>query len=135
MEEKIHEKTENIIIDLINQDAGGRLIIFKPDKSDKDLAIEKRGNYKKPLIFLKIYVQDALLKNENFIKNAPTDNLSKEGNFYLIFAYFDIVRQDIEDSIWLIPSVDFVGGKDSDFSRFLISKKDIGKFLLKKLGK
>ena len=135
MEEKIHEKTENKIIDLINQGAGGRLIVFKPEKSDKDLAVEKRGGYNKPPIFLKIYVQNALLKEENFIKNVSVDNLAKEDYVYLIFAYFDIIKQDIEDYVWFIPLIDFAGAKNQDLSKFLINKTDIVKFLLKKIGK
>lgn len=128
MEEKIHEKTENRIIDLINQGTGGRLVIFKPEaNSSADLAVEKRGNYKKAPVFLKIYVKDALLGDGDFIKEVSAGAMGKNSNSYLIFAYFNNVKQDIEDSIWIIPP--------ASSSKVSINKSALGKFLLEKLEK
>ena len=46
MAENIQEEIENKIIDLVAFDAGGRLVIFKPENSDKDLVVEKKGRPK-----------------------------------------------------------------------------------------
>ena len=113
----IQEKVENRIIDLINEGAGGRLIIFKPQDSDKDLAVEKRSDYKKNPVYLKIFPQKKPLGNANFV---PAEN------FYFLFADFDFVAQDVEDEIWLVPSEKL----SEDFSKFKISKKELRKFLL-----
>ena len=135
MPDNIKEKIEDKIIDLINSSAGGRLVIFKPENSDKDLVVEKRGDYKKKPVSFKIYGQDASSKDQNFIKEIQNKNLDAEDGFYLIFAYFDIVEQDIEDPVWLIPSFEFAAAAGDNLSKFLIKKKDIGKFLIKKFGK
>lgn len=131
MEEKIHEKTENIIIDLINVGAGGRLVIYKPENSAMDLAVEKRGDYKKSPISLKICVQDVLFKDKGFVRK----DFDYAGNFYYVFAYFDLIKQDIEDVIWVVYSEDFSGLKETDLLRFSVNKEDIGQFLLNKFGK
>ncbi|OGZ85288.1 MAG: hypothetical protein A2599_01920 [Candidatus Staskawiczbacteria bacterium RIFOXYD1_FULL_39_28] len=116
--ENIKEKIEDKIIDLINRGAGGRLIIYKPDNLDKDLMVEKRGDYKKNPISFKIYVK----KDFSLKKDIIPDE-----NFYLIGADFDVVEQDIEDEIFIAPTL--------NFKKILINKNDLGKFLMDKLGK
>jgi len=124
MTDNIKEKIEDKIIDLINAGAGGRLVIFKPEKSDKDLVVEKRGDYKAKPISLKIYDKADFPQNEKPVQ---------DGNFYLVFAHFDIIKQNIEDSIFIVPSLKFTGL--DDISKFLVNKKDIGKFLMEALDK
>jgi hypothetical protein len=116
MPENIQEKVENKIIDLINTGAGGRLIIFKPEKSDKDLVVEKRGDYKAKPIFLKVFDKDDFPRKE---KLAP------DGKVYSVFARFDIIKQDIEDEIFIVSSL--------DNKKISINKNDIGKFLMERL--
>jgi len=116
MLENIREKIEDRIIDLINSSSGGRLVIFKPEKSDMDLVVEKKGDYKRSPVSLKIYDKDELSQKED---SAVDDNL------YLLFLHFDMVKQDIEDDVWI---------KDKT-SKFLINKNDIGKFFVNKFGK
>jgi len=120
----IKEKIEDKIIDCINSGAGGRLIIFKPENSDKDLMVEKRGDYKKKPISLKVYEKDFPPQNKELV----ADN-----NFYLVFAHFDIVKQNIDDSVYIIPSLKF--SDEIDFSKFLINKNKLGGFLFDALGK
>ncbi|MEK7658377.1 MAG: hypothetical protein AAB352_00745 [Patescibacteria group bacterium] len=141
MAENIQEKIENKIIDLIALGAGGRLIVFKPQNSfgrssqplayergptgeptgeaDKDLVVEKKGDYKKKPIFLKIY-------DKKLFDKVLADK-DKDKNFYLIFARFDIVKQDIEDEIFIVSSV--------DSKKIIMSKKDFVRFLLEKFEK
>lgn len=122
MFDNLKEKIEDKIIDLINFSAGGRLIIYKPEENGlssqmyKDLVVEKRGDYKKTPIFIKIYDKSELSQNSD---------VTVDDNFYLIFAHFDIVKQDIEDEILV---------KDKT-SKFPMNKKDLGMFLFEKFGK
>lgn len=124
MVDNIKEKIEDKIIDCINSGAGGRLIILKPENSDKDLMVEKRGDYKKKPISLKVYDKDAPPQAQSFVP---------DNNFYLIFAHFDVVKQNIEESIYIIPSLKF--SDKIDLSKFLINKNNLGGFLIDALGK
>lgn len=130
----VQEKVENKIIDLINEGVGGRLIIFKPENSKMSLTVEKRGDYKKNPLSVKIYGFDVLEKSQDVIKKIGK-NIPPQKDVFLLVAYFDIVRQDIEDSVWMVPSSSFWEDNSGDFSKFLINKKDIGKFFLEKIGK
>ena len=124
MTDNIQEKIEDKVIDCINSGAGGRLIILKPENSDKDLIVEKRGDYEKKPISLKVYDKKVLPQIQNF---------KPDSNFYLVFAHFDIVKQDIEDAVYVIPSLKF--SDKIDFSSFLINKNNLGGFLIDILGK
>lgn len=117
MPDNIQEKVENRIIDLIALGAGGRLIVFKPENLDKDLVVEKKGDYKRKPIFLKIY-------DKEFFGKVSAD---KTENFYLIFTHFDIIKQDIEDEIFIVSS--------ADFKKNTMDKKDFGKFLIEEFEK
>jgi hypothetical protein len=138
MTDNIQEEIEDKIIDLIASGASGRLIVFKPENSDKDLIVEKRGNYKKKVISLNVYGRE-FFGDQNIAKEiyqlAGKKNLNAEENFYLVFVRFDIVKQDIDDSFWIIPSLDLqkIEGGKGDFSKFLTNKKDFIRFLIEAL--
>lgn len=131
MSENIQEKIKDRVIDLIALGAGGRLIVFKPEKLDKDLIIEKKGDYKKKTISLKVFEKE-FIDSEKIKKE-----INPEENFYLMFVYFDIVKQNISDNFLVIPSADFKGKgkKEKDFSKFLVNKKDFVRFLISEFEK
>ena len=139
MADNIQEQIEDKIIDLIALSSGGRLIVFKPENSAKSLIVEKKGDYKKGAISLNIYSGE-FFESQNFEKEinqlADKKNLSPEDNFYLVFVNFDIVKQDINDSLWIISSFDLenLAGK-KDFSKFLMNKKEFVRFLIDALLK
>ena len=89
MTDNIQKEIEDKVIDCINSGVAGRLIIFKPENSDKDLAIEKRSNYKKKTIFLNIY-EGKFLNSQALEKEisqlAVKKDISKEKDFYLLFV-------------------------------------------------
>ncbi len=139
MAENLKEEIEDKVIDCINAGAIGRLVIFKPEKSDKDLIVEKRSDYKKKTISLKIYGKE-LFGDQGFKKEVKQlvdkKEIKPDKNFYLMFVHFDIVKQDIKDKFLFISSLDFQKtAKQNDFSKFLINKKDFGKLLIEKLDK
>lgn len=148
--ENIQEKIEDKVIDAMNFSAGGRLIIFKPEKSifGIDLCVERRGKYKEDLYNFQINSFVGTGAEEKFTKDFPEESFRSDKNFYLLFVYFDEIKQKINDYIWLIPSLQFedmadikmeegkkmlrfeasLSIKEKDkFSRFLVSTKDIGK--------
>jgi len=114
--ENIKEKIEDKVIDFITAENNGRLIIFKPENSDKDLVIEKRDDYKNKIISLKIYGKEFL--NNKSIKK----DIKSEKNFYLLFVDFNFVKQNIEDDFWFVSAL--------DFKPILTNKKDFVRFLM-----
>ena len=131
MAENIQEEIENKIIDLVAFDAGGRLVIFKPENSDKDLVVEKKGEYKKKAFFLNIYGIEGSDINEKIRQLIDKNKIKAENNLYLVFVTFDVIRQDINDSLWVIPSLDLSKiSKTKDLKRFLTTKKDFVRFLI-----
>lgn len=110
--EKIVEK----VIDWITLNSGGRIVVFRPENSSADLVVEKRGNYKDKTISLNIYSKD------QFGKIKP-DN---KNNFYLLFVDFDIVKQDIDDEIFVVAP--------EKPEKILLNKKDLSDFFIQKLG-
>jgi hypothetical protein len=119
MTDNIQEKIEDKIIDLIISGAGSRLVVFKPENSDKDLIVEKRGDYKKSAISLNVYNSE-----------PASQPVNPEDNFYLLFVHFDIVKQDIDDSFWVVPSQSL---GENDFSKFLTNKHNFVDFLIETL--
>ncbi len=117
----IKETIEDKVIDYINSGASGRLIIFKPENSDKDLVVEKKGDYEKKVICLKIFGKE-FLGNDSIKKE-----IKPEENFYLLFVDFDIVKQDLKDNFVIVSSM--------DFSQNSIDKKDFSMFLIEKFEK
>ena len=154
MADNIQEKIENIIIDEINAGAGGRLIIFKPEKTifNADLAAERRGKYKEKEMYFQINAFITPAKSETFIKDFPQESFKADKNFYLFFLQFDKVRQEISDYLWLIPSLQFADiaevikspngnnllrfeapldfKQKNKYSEFIASTKELGKLIL-----
>ena len=149
MAENIKEQIEDKIIDCINSESGGRLIIFKPEKNNfgADLAVVRRGKYKEKEMFFLINSLIIPAKTDKFIKDFTQENFKTDKSYYLIFAYFDEVKQKVSEHIWLIPSLQFRDKADviksSDgkkllrFEGALDSKNKYAKFILKteELGK
>jgi|SRR3989344_297895 len=174
----IEENVENLIIDLITKSSEDRLIAFKPQEATKsvDLVVKKRGEYNLPATIKKTKGSSKigrtfqnLPKNKSrelsfqiniFIGPSKTNIISKDflkesfitsKDFYLMFIYFDEVKQDVSN-IWLIPSFAFleiaekkelkdnkiilrfettVYLKNEDkYAKFLINKEELGNFLL-----
>lgn len=124
------EDMENRIIDLIASGAGGRLIVFKPENSDKNLIVEKKGGYKKKAICLNVYGEKEIRQL------AGKKDIKAEENFYLVFVHFDFVKQNISDAFWVIPSLDLDKlPEENDFSKFLTNKKDFIRFLIEAFEK
>lgn len=135
MEQAIHQKSEDKIIDLINQDANGRLVVFKPENSNMDLAVELRGNYKHKPIFLKVFVQDALLDEHDFLSEIKKEEFAKNEKFYFLFAFFDDVKQDVKEPFWAVPSEKVLSKSVIELSKFSLQKKDVGEFFFHKFKK
>ena len=154
MFENIEEKTKNKIIDSINLKAGGRLVISKPEKNKlgADLVVTRRGNYKEEGYFLKVNSLVGPTPDAVFKKDFLQSEIVVQKNFYLVFAYFDKVKQQISDYVWLVPStqlrdlaevVKSEDGKDvlrfevpldikdkTKFSKYLVNTKDLGKLII-----
>jgi len=130
--ENIKEKIEDKIIDLIALGAPGRLVAFKPEKFFVDLVVEKKGDYKKMPIFLNVYSKEQDFEAE--VKQAK--NINPAENFYVVFADFDFIKQNIGDNIFVVPSVSVseLSGK-ADFSKFSMNKKEFVSFLIDSLNK
>ncbi len=155
--ENIKEAIEDKVIDCINTNVEGRLIVFKPQKKGQEdyLAIERRGQYKEGKIYFQVNSLVIPAKSTVFVKDFFQESFKADKNFYLLFAYFDEVRQKIDDYVWLVPSSQFIDiadvvkpsdGKNllrfessSDFknknkySKFLINIKDLGDIILSSL--
>lgn len=151
---KEKEDIENKIIDWIIKDVSDRLTVTKPEEAGAiDLLIKKKAEYaEKPKekikdnIFKKIQIfgfskkpgtKEIKISVNGQIRSAKDDALKKDidiaklqdaKNVYLLFVFYDAVKQDIEDSIYLLPIEKFK--KDADFSEFLINKNDLGQTLL-----
>jgi len=137
MTDNIQEKVEDKVIDCINSEVSGRIIISKPQDSNTDagLVLEKRGDY----FSKKIYLQVNLLaeKNKFFAENISEEKVKPAKDLYLVFLHFDEVLQKISDKIWLIPYLEFknVSADEKTHSRFAMDKKDLGMFLFNAFGK
>jgi hypothetical protein len=126
MTDNIKDKIEDKIIDLIALGSSGRLVVFKPEKINKDLIVEKRGDYKKKAVSLNIYEKEF---SDSFGKEINPDE-----DFYLLFVNFDIVKQDINDNFLVVSSLEYEGAiKNGDFSKFVTNKKSFVSFLIEKL--
>ncbi len=142
MADNIQEGVENKIIDCIVLGSGGRLLATKPEESKTaaDLVIKRKGEYE--LKKDKNAVEQIIVKVKAFGSRSKKNkdeiflavrsqkeniDVSKFGiakNFYLLLAFFDIVKQDIEDNIRIIKL-------DESKKEFLINKKDLAQFFLK----
>lgn len=155
--ENIQEEIEDKVIDCINSGVGGRLIIYKPEKRGLEdfLVVERRGQYKGNNINFQINSLVLPSKNISFVKDFVQEDFKTDKNFYLLFVYFDEVKQDINDYVWLIPSIQFKDiakvVKSSDgknllrfksssnfkekniYSKFLVNIKELGDIILDSL--
>lgn len=180
----IEENIKNRIIDLIAKGSENRLITFKPDKNNgviTDLIVKKKGEYKPPIalkrlgvsfktknIFLKppedksnelsfqIHIFIGPSDPTSITKDIYQDDIIFDRNFYLMFIYFDEVKQYVSN-VWVIPSLSFLEvaepqklennkavlkfkiikdpqNKDK-YEKFLIAQKELGDFLLKIIDK
>ncbi|MDP2741655.1 MAG: DUF5680 domain-containing protein [bacterium] len=150
----IEEDVKNKIIDLITSGSGNRLISFKPERDLRgaDLIVKKRGGYEKNEASFKINSYIGPVENNNLIKDVLQNDFKPDKGFYLIFDYFNEVKREINDYIWVIPSLEFrdiaeqfiVNGKNvlrfessldienkNRYSKFLVNKKELGKLLIK----
>lgn len=76
-----------------------------------------------------------------FIKNVDISQFKTNRSFYLLFVFFNIVKQDIDDYICVIPLEKFEKtarfesylspDKKDKYTDFLINKKDLARFFLK----
>ncbi len=158
MTENIQEKIEDKIIDCINLTAGGRLVIFKPEKKGFEdyLAVGKKGNYKEKEIYFEIIslAGQVRLKGHpsNFVKDFIKDDFQPSQNFYLLFVFFNEITQKISDNIWLVPSLYFRDAAEvvksqegenilrfqaptdiknkNEYSKFIVDAKELGKLIL-----
>lgn len=155
----IEEEIEDKVIDYINSEVTGRLIIIKPEKSiyGADLAIERRGKYKEKELYFRINSLVIPAKEADFIKDFPQESFKADKSFYLIFVYFDDIKQKIDDHIWLVPSLQFRDIADvvksqegkkmlrfqvpsdvkvkNKYSKYIIEIKELGKIILDALEK
>lgn len=155
----IQEEIKDKVIDLINLSSGGRLIIFKSEKNrfGADLSVERKGNYKDKPYGFQINSIDRIDNQKGFIKDFPVENFKSDKSFYLLFVYFDEIKQKISDYVWLIPSLDFEDMADiiklegdkkvlrfegflnienkNKFSKFLVNGKDLGKMTFESFEK
>ena len=149
----IEENIENRVIDLITEGSEDRLIVFKPKEDTEviDLVVKKRGEYKKREISFQINIFIGPGGMDRITKDISRENFAPDKSFYLMFVYFDIVKQDV-NNIWIIPSAAFlevsesrksednkpilrfetttVPEKQDKYAKFLIDKKELGNFLL-----
>ena len=159
MTDNIKEEIEDKVIDCINSSVAGRLIVFKPEgKGFEDyLAVERKGKYNDNPIYLKINSLVVPLKDDNFVKDFSPEEIETDQNFYWVFVCFDEVKQKIKDYIWLVPSIQFADTAEilsspdgekllrfqasldiknkNEYSRFIVSTKELGKMLLDALAK
>lgn len=179
--ENLQEEIENKIIDHIIGEAGDRLVVFKPQNllAGADLVVAKKGLYesgekkdKKKSIIVKtrifgssskqqakeIFISiNGLIKqskNSLFKKDIDTSKFDAKKDFYLIFVFFNVIKQDIEDFLCFIALEEFkkisppVDGKDilkfesflepekqDKYSKFLINKKNLARDLFNIISK
>jgi hypothetical protein len=150
----IEEKIEDKVIDWMALDVGGRLIISKPEKNifGADLLVEKRGEYKEKSILFKVCSLIGPVESIKLIKDFSEEQFKAEQNFYLLFVYFDSIKQKTSDYIWLVPSLQFKDiaevikspegqkvlrfeafldiNKKDKYSKFLVNTKEFGKLVL-----
>ena len=165
---------ENKIIDCIIDEADDRLTVFKAKDFAKggDILVKRKGEYetrsarletksilKRISVFgrspklsrreisISVNGQIRLNKGQVFKKSISIKGSSAQ-NLYFVFAFFDVIRQDIEDKICFLSfseiknlspaagdafsfETDFSGDAGRDkYSNFIIDKKDLAQKLL-----
>ena len=154
MTDNIQEEIEDKVMDCINAGVAGRLIIVKPEKNNfgADLAVERRGKYKEKEMYFQVNSFIRPQEGNFILKDFLLENFKTDKNFYLLFVYFDEVKQKIYDYIWLVPSlqlknisevIKFPDGKNfirfkaslniqnkNEYSKFIVQSKELGKLIL-----
>ncbi|MDD4664324.1 MAG: hypothetical protein PHD83_06655 [Caldisericia bacterium] len=178
----IEENIKNRMIDLVAEGSENRLIAFKPDKNNgvvTDLIVKKKGEYKPPTalkrlgvsfetkrifskpaedkskeISFQIHIFIGPSNPESITKDIYQDDIVFDKNFYLMFIYFDEVKQYVSN-VWVIPSLSFlevaepqklennkavlkfkiIKNPQDKYRKFLIDQKELGDFLLKIIDK
>jgi len=150
----IEEEIEDKVIDWIAIESGGRLIVSKPEKNSfgADLSVGKRGDYKGKDFLFKVCSLIGPADSIKLTRDFLQEEFKADPNFYLLFVYFDSIKQKISDYVWLIPSLQFkdivesiksetgqkflrfesfldIKQKDK-YSKFLIHTKDLGALVL-----
>jgi len=174
----IEENIKNRVIDLIGEGSENRLIAFKPDDKSGvvSLIVKKRGEYKPPVaqkrlgasfetkrtfsappedksqeLSFQVHIFIGPSNPDNIVKDIARENIIVDKNFYLMFIYFDEVRQYVSN-IWIIPSLMFLEIAESQklennktilkfkittdeenknkYAKFLIDQKELGNFFL-----
>ena len=144
---------ENRVAESIILGSNGRLTVYKPnsDIDGVDLIIKKRRAYK--AIYIQVKSRYTLHADSIFIQDIQRKSFSPHKDFYLIFAYFDQSRQELNDYIWFVPSMKFKNLarelspkgyqaklrfqapidplRTNKYSKFLINKTDLAKTLMK----
>jgi len=140
MTDNLQEKIEDKVIDCINLNAGGRLIIFRPEGKIQsvNLVVKRKGEYKtyQPGAITQSHIVKArvfgakkekpkeevflYIRNKNEEVNIPKLNAGK--NFYVIFVSLNAIKQDIDDDVRIV--------RTDDKKEFLIHKKNLSKFFL-----
>lgn len=157
-EEKLNNKqkgdiVENRVAESIIMGSDGQLTAYKPnsDIDGIDLIIKKRGEYN--AIFIQVKSRYNLHNKTIFIQDIQSKNFAPHKNFYIIFAYFDPIKQELNDFIWFVPSLKFkniarplnpkgYGSKlrfqasinplaENRYKRFLINKTELAVKILK----
>jgi hypothetical protein len=89
-----------------------------------------------------------------FTKDINIDNFKTTDNFYIMFVFLNTFKHDIEDFLCFLPMKEFIkyadktqsenilkfesflsSDKKDKYSKFLINKKDLSKFLLNIMSK
>lgn len=150
-EHKIQEEIEDKIIDWVTMNVSGRLIVTKSDKNPfgANLVVNKKGDYKGEGLFLKVQSQIGPDGAQKVSKDFLVEDFKIAKNFYLLFVYFDTVRQKVSDFVWIVSSTEFKDMADvvsssegkkflrfeapldiqqkNKYSGFLVFTKDLGK--------
>ncbi len=128
IETNIQEEIENRIIDLIALGSEGRLVATKP-VGGVDLTVEKRADYKADKISLRVF----LLLPPQMPADVLAGSFGSDKNLYFVFAYFDEIKRQISDEIYIIPSAEAKAGVD--FKKNIMNKKELARFLLEAFEK
>lgn len=148
---------ENRISEAIIMESDGQLTVYKPnsDIDGIDLIVKKRGEYN--AVYIQVKSRFSLHGKSIFIQDIQRKSFTPHKAFYLIFAYFDLIRQELSDYLWLIPSLKFkklarpinpkgyqprlrfqspIGPlKENKYTKFLINKTDLAATLSRLMRK
>ena len=97
---------EDRIKEILTLGSQGRLSVYKPvtDTEGIDFIIARMGQYAP--IFIQVKGRFNLHQDRSLIISVSRKTFTSDPNFYVIGAYFDLEKGDIDDNILLIPSKD-----------------------------